>query len=108
MKPFTSLVALTNTLTTDLYNPAALLYAIISHIRIVNRTSSPATFSMWLGATGANAAGTEVVGQNFTVAPNDVFDYYGEMRIDHTQFLVGGSSVNDALTASIEGQLSVA
>ena len=65
-------VALTTTLTTNIINPAAAgagavgytataTYIILRHIRIVNKTASAATFSLWLGATGGNVAGTEVV-----------------------------------------------
>jgi hypothetical protein len=65
-------VALTTTLTTNLLNPPAASggvnagsssqYIVLKHLRITNKTASAATFSLWLGATGANAAGTEVIG----------------------------------------------
>jgi hypothetical protein len=80
-------VALTTTLTTNLLNPPAASggvnagssgqYIILKHLRITNKTGSAATFSLWLGATGANAAGTEVIGQAQTVPANSSYGCCG-------------------------------
>jgi len=80
----------------------------LKHIRITNKTGSAATFSLWLGATGANAAGTEVVGSGQTVAANSSYDWYGLMRIDAADFLVGGAGTATALTIMGEGEIGVA
>lgn len=111
-------VALTNTLTTNLLNPPAASggvnagsssqYIILKHIRIVNKTAGAVTFSLWLGATGANAAGTEVVGTALSVAANSAYDWYGMMRLDAADFLVGGASANTSLTIQGEGEIGVA
>lgn len=111
-------LALNTTLTTNLLNPptasggvnagSSPQFIVLRHIRIVNKTASDVTFSLWLGATGANAAGTEVVGQAYTVEANKAFDYFGQMRIDSTQFLVGGASANDSLSIQGEGEIGVA
>jgi hypothetical protein len=112
-------VALSSTLTTNILNPNITSvagpvgftmtqpYIILRHIRIVNKTSSAATFSMWLGATGANAAGTEVVGTGLSVAANSAYDWYGYLRIDAADFLVGGSGTATALTITGEGEIGV-
>lgn len=112
-------LALTTTTTTNILNPATTtggvngggsgnLYLILRHIRIVNKTGSAATFSLWLGATGANTAGTEVVGQGYSVAANSAFDWYGYLRMDTTDFLVGGAGTGTALTIEGEGEIGVA
>lgn len=111
-------IALTNTLTTNLLNPPAASggvnagssgqYILLRHLRIVNKTSSNATFSLWLGATGANAAGTEVVGTGLIVAANQAFDWWGDLRLDTADFLVGGASANTTLTIQGEGEIGVA
>src|ERR1700731_2405838 len=109
--------ALTNTLTTNILNfnitslagPVGTTltqpYYIIRHIRISNKTASAATFSLWLGATGGNVAGTRVVGTGLSVAANQAYDWYGMMRMDVAQFLVGGSGTASALTFQCEGEL---
>ena len=113
-------IALTATLTTNLLNPptatggvnggSSAQYILLKHVRIVNKTSSPATFSLWLGATGANTAGTEVIGQGKAVGANDIYDWYSSqgLRLDSGDFLVGGASAATTLTIQGEGEIGVA
>lgn len=97
-------LALTTTLTTNVYNQSsALIYDVIKHIHIANKTGSAATFSLWLGATGANAAGTELF-TAVSVAANDYFDWYGNLKMVSTDFLVGGAGTTTALTIFAEGE----
>lgn len=110
-------IALTTTLTTNLLNtnitaltgPVGLSatqpYLILRHIRITNKTGTVATFSLWKGATGANAAGTEVIGTGVSVAANSSYDWYGILRMDSADFLVGGSGTATALTLTAEGEI---
>jgi hypothetical protein len=110
-------VALTNTLTTNILNftitslagPVGTTltqpYFIMRHIRIVNKTAGPVTFSLYLGLTGANTAGTEVIGTGLSVAANQAYDWYGMMRMDVAQFLVGGASAATSLTIQGEGEI---
>lgn len=112
-------VALSTTLTTNIIAPAdaganAVGYTAsatrirLTHIRIINKTGSPATFSLWLGATGGNAAGTEVIGTARSVAANSEFDWYGSLWIENTKFLVGGAGTATALTFQAEGEVALA
>jgi hypothetical protein len=108
-------VALTTTLTTNILNPAAAGagvgytvtadYIILRHIRIVNKTGSAATFSLYIGATGANTAGTEFMGTALSVAANSAYDWYGLLRMDAADFLVGGAGTTTALTIEGEGEV---
>jgi len=112
-------VALTTTLTTNIIAPAAAggsavgytataSYIILRHIRIVNKTGTAATFSLWLGATGGNAAGTEVIGIALSVAANSAFDWYGQMKLEGANgFLVGGAGTTTALTFIAEGEIGL-
>jgi hypothetical protein len=112
-------VALTNTLTTNILNPNVTSlagpvgftltqpYILLKHIRVVNKTGGAVTFSLWLGATGANAAGTEVIGQGLSVPANSFVDWYGILRIDAADFLVGGASANTSLSIEGEGEIGV-
>lgn len=111
-------IALTNTLTTNLLNPptatggvnggSSSAYILLKHIRIVNKTAGAVTCSFWLGATGANAAGTEVIGQGLSVPANSFVDYYGLLRLDAADFLVGGASAATSLSITGEGEIGVA
>jgi hypothetical protein len=111
-------VALSATLTTNILNPPTATggtnagssgnYIVIKHIRVVNKTGGAVTCSFWLGATGANAAGTEVIGNGLSVAANSFIDYYGQLRLDTADFLVGGASAGTSLTITGEGEIGVA
>lgn len=112
-------VALTTTLTTNILNcnitslagpvgfTATQPYIVLKHIRIVNKTAGAVTFSLWKGATGANTAGTEVVGQGYSIAANAAFDWYGIMRFDSADFLVGGANTTTALSIQGEGEIGM-
>lgn len=112
-------VALSATLTTNILNPATASggvnagsssqYILLKHIRIVNKTAGAVTFSLWLGATGSNTAGTEVIGTGKSVPANDYIDWYGPgLRLDAADFLVGGASAGTSLTIQGEGEIGVA
>jgi hypothetical protein len=112
-------VILSATLTTNILNPPTLTggvnpppnstnsYFILRHIRIVNKTGTAATCSFWLGGTGGNVAGTEVIGQGLSVAANSYIDIYPLLRMDTTDFLVGGAGTGSALTLEGEGEIGV-
>jgi len=112
-------VALTNILTTNIINPNVTSltgpvgftltqpYLIIRHIRIVNKTAGAVTFSLWIGATGGNAAGSEFIGIGLSVAANSAYDWYGLVRLDSTDFLVGGASAATSLTLEGEGEVGI-
>lgn len=96
--------ALTNVYTTNIYVPAsALIYDIIRHIHIVNKAAVAVTFRMYLGATGANAAGTELF-YDHSIPPYSEYDYYCAKKLTSTDFLVGGASAATSLSITIEGE----
>jgi len=111
-------VALSATLTTNILNPPTTTggtncgtpttYVIIKHVRIVNKTAGAVTCSFWKGLTGANTAGTEVIGQGLSVAANSYVDWYGMLRLDSTDFLVGGASAGTSLSFQAEGEIGLA
>lgn len=112
-------VAMSATLTTNILNPNITSlsgpvgytqtqpYLIVRHIRIVNKTGGAVTFSLYLGATGANAAGTEVIGTALSVPANSAYDWYGSLRLDAADFLVGGASAGTSLTIEGEGEIGI-
>ena len=102
-------VAMSATLTTDIYQGgggSALVWDVVKHIHVVNKTAVAATFSLWLGATGANNAGTELF-SNQSVSAYGTFDYYCSLKMLSTDFLVGGASGATTLTIYGEGTQGV-
>src|SRR5262245_37636981 len=111
-------LALTTTTTTNLLNPAAASggvnggssgqYIIVKHVFVVNKTASAANFSLWRGATRANAACTELFrSQNLAANTSSSFYFNPAIRFDTTDFLVGGASANTTLTLSLFGEVGV-
>lgn len=112
-------IALTNTYTTNLLNPptasggtnagssAQVIY--LRHIRVTNKGAADATFRLYLGATGANTAGTEII-YDKNVPVGDYVDIpFGEaIVITSSDFLVGGASAATTLTISGHGEIGVA
>jgi hypothetical protein len=114
-------VALTTTLTTNILNPGTTtggvnctsspynnLRIILTHIRVTNKTGTAATVSLWIGATGANAAGTEFAWTAYSVPANSYIDLYDRVPLDVADFLVGGSGTATALTIEGSGEILVA
>lgn len=112
-------VALTTTLTTNILNTGITSlagpigytqtqpYALLNHMRLVNKTGSPASVSLWIGATGANAAGTEFAFNGYSIPANSYVDWYGRLRLESTDFLVGGSNTATALSFQAEGEIGL-
>lgn len=102
-------LALTTTTTVNIYNPAsALIYGVVKQIHVDNKTAGTVTFSLWLGATGANAAGTELYNLEPVTAQLGK-DYYFSpgLKMGSTDFLVGGASANTSLTITVMGEEAV-
>jgi hypothetical protein len=112
-------VAMSATLTTNIIAPAAAgasavgytataTYIVLRHIRIVNKTAGAITFSLWVGATGGNTAGTEFMGIGTSVAANSYVDWYGSLRLEGANgFLVGGASAGTSLAFIAEGEVGL-
>lgn len=107
-------LALTNTYTTNILNPPTTTggvgmgtpnaYILLTHIRIVNKTAGAVSFRLFIGAIGANAAGTEFMGYDLSVAANSYVDWYGKVKLKVADFLVGGASAATSLTIQGEGE----
>lgn len=111
-------VALTNTLATNIFSPptttggagvsAMNTFVTIKHLRFVNTTGAPVAVSLWLGASAANAAGTEVMPAAKVVPGNDSIDVYTPgLRIEVGQFLVGGGGTTGVTMTGI-GEIGIA
>lgn len=89
-------------------SPNGNLRVILTHIRFVNKTAGAVTFSAYIGATGATAAGTEFIGTGLSVAANSAYDWYGRVPLDIADFLVALASANTSITIEGEGEIGIA
>ena len=88
----------------DIYTPpASTIYTVIKHIHIANATAGAVTFTLYVGATGGSAAGTELF-KAYNVAANSSFDYYCVLKMLSTDFLSGLASAATSLTITVEGE----
>lgn len=89
---------------TDIYTPpASTIYTVIRHIHVANVTAGAVTFTLYVGATGGSAAGTELF-KSYSVAANSSFDYYCALKMTSTDFLSGLASAGTSLTIVVEGE----
>lgn len=91
-------VALTAVTTTNIYNPPG--PEEVRNLHIANKTDNAVTFSLWLGATAANAAGTELFSQ-VSIPARGIFDWPYPIKMGTADFLVGGASTAAALTLTL-------
>ena len=82
-------------------------YLILRHIRIVNKTASSHTVSMFIGMTGGSAAGTEFLGSATAIAANSALDWYGALRLDSADFLTALADANTSLVFEAEGEIGI-
>lgn len=110
-------MALTTVMTTNILNPPTTTggvgvttsptYLILTRVSVTNKSNVSVALSLWLGATAGNVAGTEVIATATQVLPNVPFVWYGQLRLDAADFLVGGASAATALTFQADGEIGV-
>jgi hypothetical protein len=84
-------------------------YLLITHIHVLNKTAANHQVSMFIGATGGSAAGTEFLGGTKTVPANDSIDWYsGGLRLDSADFLTALADANTSLVFEAEGEIGTA
>jgi hypothetical protein len=111
-------IALTNTYTTNLLAPPAAGAGgvgftatadriFLRKVRLINVTAAVHTARIYKGATGANAAGTELVPLNVSVPANDYLEFhFQDMPLEGANgFLVGGADAVSSL--NFEAEFSV-
>ncbi len=87
--------------------PASGLYYVVRHIHIVN-TGAASTFSLYIGATGGSAGGTQIGGGTRTIAANDVLDiYFDGLVLAATQYLSGVAADASRLVITVTGTKNV-
>jgi len=87
---------------TDIYAPpASTMYIVIRHIHVANVTNAVVTFTLYIGATGGSAGGTELYKLK-QVGANDAVDYFPMQRMASTDFLSGLASAGSSLVITVE------
>ena len=86
-----------------LTTPNALLYNVIRHIHVANKTTAAATFTLYLGGSAGSTGGTELFAA-VTVPANGTYDYYCALKQVNTEYISGLASAGTTLVVTIEGE----
>lgn len=79
--------------------------AIIRRITAVNKTNASHTITLYKGATGASAAGTEFIWNGSIVPANSSISQPMAARFDSTDFLTGLADANTAIVLNIDAEI---
>lgn len=93
----------------NIYVPSsALIFGVVNHIHIANVTGGAVTFSLYVGATGGSAGGTQLEG-GYSVAANSSYDKYFSpgLKLTSTDFLTGVASAATSLVITVMGTEAV-
>lgn len=77
----------------------------ITKVTVVNKTGGSVNATLYIGATGGSAAGTEYLCNATPIAANSYMERYCKTRLDSTDFLTGLASAATSLTIEIEGEV---
>ncbi len=89
-------------------SPYGNLRILLKHIRVVDKGGAGGSVTLYIGATGGSAAGTEFAFKATAVASNSYIDWYGMLPLDVADFLTGLANANTTLTIEGEGEIGVA
>lgn len=64
-------------------------YLIVKHIRVNNSTGAAISCTLYKGATGASAAGTQFGFNAASIPANGSLDFYTQQAFESTDFLTG-------------------
>jgi hypothetical protein len=81
---------------------------VLTHIRVVNPDAGGCPISLFIGASGASASGTEFAWSVNPVLGNSYLDWNGACPLDVTDFLTGFAGVLGGLTIEGEGEIFIA
>lgn len=88
--------------------PAATIQTDVRQIHLANKTGAAVTATLYVGATGGSAGGTEIL-STVSIPANSVYDMYFSpaLRLQSTDFLSGLAGSASAITITVLGEQSV-
>lgn len=82
-------------------------YLLLKHIRLTNKDTAVRTVTLYKGATGGSAAGTEIAFANYPIPAQSAIDWYGIIRVDSADFVTGIADVTAKVTIEFDGEIGV-
>lgn len=93
----------------DIYTPpASTIYTVIKQIHLANVTSGAVSHTLYVGATGGSAAGTELYKTESIPANSSVDKFFSPgLKMLSTDFLSGLASAATSITITVMGEQNV-
>lgn len=82
-------------------------YLVVRHIRLVNVTGGAVSATLYKGATGASAAGSQFAFTGVSIPANSYVDWFGEARFDAADFLTGVAGAANSIVINIDAIMGV-
>lgn len=83
-------------------------FIVLRHIRLTNKDSLAHVVTLYKGATGGSAGGTEFAFASYSIPANSYVDWYGAARFDSGDFLSGVADAASKVTFNAEGEIGLA
>lgn len=83
------------------------LYLLIKEILVADKGGAGGTFTLYIGATGASAAGTEIAKTMAVATNSQTAIYLPNLRLSQADFLTGKAAANTTLTITVVGEIGV-
>ena len=82
-------------------------YLLLKHIRLNNKDTAARVVTLYKGATGASAGGTEFAFVGVSIPAKSVVDWYGEAIFLSTDFLTGVADAASVVIINIDGEIGI-
>lgn len=82
-------------------------YIILKHIRLQNKDNVNHVVTLYKGATGGSAGGTEFAFAGVSVPAGSFLDWYGQARFDSADFLTGVADLASKVIITMEGEIGL-
>jgi hypothetical protein len=83
-------------------------YIVLKHIRLSNKTAGAVSATLYVGATGGSAGGTEFAFAGVSIPANSFVDWYGQKRLDSADFLTGIAGAASSIVIEIDAEIGIA
>lgn len=80
-------------------------FIIVRHVRVINIDTIAHVISLYKGATGGSAAGTQFGWGNFSLGAQSYDDWYGEERFNVADFLTGVADLASKVIINVNGDI---
>lgn len=81
-------------------------YVIIEAIRALNTTAGALTLTLYKGASGGSAAGSQLAFPGISIPANSYLDFYQDTRFDSTDYLTGVAS-GTGIVLNMSGEIGL-